>query len=745
MDLSAPDRDMIAKTIIGEAGDQPPEGQAAVAHVIKNRLESRSGEFANRDLPEVVQGRNQFEAWSGNNRGRTDKVSPKSDAYKSAAGIAGDVFSGKMPDPTHGATYFYSPKDQSALKRPTPAFASKPSHGTIGDHAFFSSEGPDLVGEWAKPAGAKASAAPAGVPEDDLVSEWAPKAKPAAQPSVAAGGATMPVPQPPHPETLGETVARMTGEAQGDSYTDMAKRLGAGAVRGVGDVADTMAQGIGYAGEKGANMLQRAGAISPESAKSVADWHSRMNTDITRENTAFDTAADNGLASNLGRIGGQIAGTGPLLATGGGALAAAGRGAPIVNMLASRPILAAAARGAGTGAGANLLTSAASDEPLGEQLQSGATAGAIAGPAARLLGRGINRLTGSGVDPEMARLASLARDKYDIPIRADQISTNPIVRVGGTMMRRLPFTGVGEQRAEQQVAFNRAVANEFGEKADHITRPVIARAKDRIGDVFDDVATRTGQIGIDRRFVSDVVGIGHDAQSVLGKDWAPIKSQIQRISDRINYGTNSLDAESYQSLVRKGTPLDRAMKSGDPNVRHYAGRLREALDDAMERSAPPDVVADLKKARYQYAIMKTVEPLAKTGDISPARVLGKSKGGNLEELGLIGNKLLPETSTSNTAEHVALMKLGLGLAGGVGGIGGAAYFDPEHFQRDIAGLGALAVGAKAGGAALKSNALTSVLLRGARRVPTGRNALQTVIPPGAALISRRNPNALAAP
>jgi hypothetical protein len=143
-DLSPADRDLITKTVLGEAGDQPEEGQAAVAHVIRNRLNTQTGEFGdNTSIPAVVLGRNAFEAWSGDNRARTARASSKSGAYKGAASIVDDVFSGKTPDPTNGATYFYSPKDQAALHRPAPPFArTMPSHGAIGDHQFYSSTGP---------------------------------------------------------------------------------------------------------------------------------------------------------------------------------------------------------------------------------------------------------------------------------------------------------------------------------------------------------------------------------------------------------------------------------------------------------------------------------------------------------------------------------------------------------------------------------------------------------------------------
>jgi hypothetical protein len=600
--------------------------------------------------------------------------------------------------------------------------------------------------------------------DDDPLSAWALSS--AAQPSAAvdeeddplsAWGKSVAPPEPPkgkkilsltvHPanakseDGLSESVNRLVAEHQRDDWYDAFARLIGGGARGVGDVADTLAQGIGYVGERGARALQEAGIISPETASAVGGWRARINTDIARDNAAFETAKGSSLTADIGRVGGQIAGTAPFLAAGGGALAGALRGAPIGNAVAARPLVSAALRGAGSGAGATALTSSTSDQPLGEQIENGASIGALLGPVGYGLGRALGNLTGTAVDPEVARLASIARGKYEIPIRADQISANPLVRHGGSLLQNLPFTGLGEHAAEQQTAFNRAIANEFGTSADKITRPVIDAAKDRIGDVFDDVARRTGSIAIDRPFMNHVARIVGDARSVLGKDAGPIVDQVKRIADRIDYGTNSLDAESYQSLTRKGTPLDRALKSADPNVRYYAGQLREALDDAMERSAPADAVADLKQARYRWAIVRAVEPLAKkaaTGDISPALVLGKSRGGNLEELGQIGQRFLKPPPSSGTAEKLAVMKLGAGLAGGALGLGGAAYFDPEHFQRDMAVLGSGLAAAKLGGSALKSNLLTGALLGNVGRAPSGRNVLRlTVGPRAGALVNRQ--------
>jgi hypothetical protein len=83
------------------------------------------------------------------------------------------------------------------------------------------------------------------------------------------------------------------------------------------------------------------------------------------------------------------------------------------------------------------------------------------------------------------------------------------------------------------------------------------------------------------------------------------------------------------------------------------------------------------------------------------------------------------------------MKVGAGVAAGAAGLGGAAYFDPENFQRHAAELGAGLLGAKLGGAALKSNVLSNMLLRGSQRAPLGRNALQIMVGPRVGALMNR--------
>ena len=74
LDLSPQDVDATVKTVAGEAANQSPEGQRAVAHVILNRSQSSGQPPA-----AIVSAPGQFEAW---NNPKTQSLDPSSPLYK---------------------------------------------------------------------------------------------------------------------------------------------------------------------------------------------------------------------------------------------------------------------------------------------------------------------------------------------------------------------------------------------------------------------------------------------------------------------------------------------------------------------------------------------------------------------------------------------------------------------------------------------------------------------------------------
>lgn len=132
-------RDLAIRTVYGEAGNEPDEGQAAVAAVIKNRMQT--GKYGGDTIPGVVLAKNQFEPWNNNDaRARMMALKPDDPRYQKIGGIVDGVFSGDTADPTNGSTHFVAPAAQAALGRPMPSWAQGDGL-PIGRHTFFAPEG----------------------------------------------------------------------------------------------------------------------------------------------------------------------------------------------------------------------------------------------------------------------------------------------------------------------------------------------------------------------------------------------------------------------------------------------------------------------------------------------------------------------------------------------------------------------------------------------------------------------------
>lgn len=132
-------RDLAIRTIYGEAANEPDQGQAAVAAVIKNRMQA--GRYGGDSVPGVVLAKNQFEPWwSNDGRSRMMALKQNDPIYQKIGGIVDQVFGGQMEDPTGGATHFVAPAAQAALGRNMPSWAQGDGQA-IGRHTFFAPEG----------------------------------------------------------------------------------------------------------------------------------------------------------------------------------------------------------------------------------------------------------------------------------------------------------------------------------------------------------------------------------------------------------------------------------------------------------------------------------------------------------------------------------------------------------------------------------------------------------------------------
>ena len=129
--LTAPDEDILARTICGEARNQGDEGMHAVACVILNRV-ARPGWWGN-DIKTVCLHPGQFSCWNANdpNRAIIENLSEDYPIFVDALSIARKVISGELPDITKGAcNYQVIGTDAPWSRGHTPCV-------TIKSHEFF--------------------------------------------------------------------------------------------------------------------------------------------------------------------------------------------------------------------------------------------------------------------------------------------------------------------------------------------------------------------------------------------------------------------------------------------------------------------------------------------------------------------------------------------------------------------------------------------------------------------------------
>lgn len=425
----------------------------------------------------------------------------------------------------------------------------------------------------------------------------------------------------------------------------------------------------------------------------------------------------------------------PIAATGG---EVAGAVAPMVVGAGLAPrafgLAGNLAERAGYGAATNALIggadAAARDQDASSIRRAGAL-GAFVGGGLPVVGKGLgaigNKVFGNS-DAGVNTLAAKAQ-AMGIPIRFPQISDSPFISKLSQIAGMLPGSGMSGLHAEQQGAFNRAVSNTFGENATSITPDVMAAAKKRLGNEFDTVA-KNSTIKFDAPLGGDLQSILHEAGSTLAdSELNVLHKQVGNVLDRVT-GAGEIDGKTYQALTRKGAPLNRAMSSSDPNVAHYAGRIKEALDDALERSAPTDMVDRLRTARGQYKNMKTIEDLVEkspTGDISPPLLMGQVRqsygnmayggGGQLADLSRIGQRFMRKPPDSGTPLGTAALNLLLS-AGGAGVAGYSTGYDPISMLKGAALLPATALAGRAATTLLnRPQVVNRLLQQGSALVP----------------------------
>lgn len=479
----------------------------------------------------------------------------------------------------------------------------------------------------------------------------------------------------------------------------MPGQFGAGFLQGVQDVAIPPS-----------TWLLRQAGIGDDATKAAADRRQQFERDF-----------GDSVPASAGRVAGQTVATAPVIGAGGmaaralaGAVPAIGpavtflgggtRAAPTASLPARLATAGSslAAQGAVTGGTQGALTAGPDQSTLGGAA-TGAAAGAILGPAIGAASYPFRALAGhvaNMTDADTAAWAQRAAN-YGIDIDAARMTNNPTYKLIADQGGKLPFSGVDETAARQQ--WQAAVARQFGETAnDGITYDVMDRAARRIGGVFDGVANRTTVQGGAPLF-HDMTNIALDMPKYGLTDRSPETPKIQAAAGNVlsafSQGNGQITGRAYQTLTQTGGPLDTLVTSTDPTTAAFGMRIKDALDDAFQRSATPQDQAALTQARQQYRALKTVQPLVEqrgmSGDINPSALLQKvilqshrfdsstggfayTGGGAMGDLANIGSRFFSPSPDSGTAARNIMLGTVLGggaihaLANPVTGIGAPA-------------------------------------------------------------------------
>lgn len=308
-----------------------------------------------------------------------------------------------------------------------------------------------------------------------------------------------------------------------------------------------------------------------------------------------------------------------------------------------------------------------------------------AAPAAAETGRAVlptvanaaKKLNIGGISPEVAELARKAQG-YGIQIPPDMLQNNKIVSMLGEAMRKVPLSGAPTEG--NQIAFNKALIKLIGGEGERLTPDVFDKAMTKSGE-------RIGEISAQTPIPMESIGPQvHQLTASIIKRETPDVSRVimgyaEDIKDMAAKNGGVIPGETFRKLNSEIGAQARRTSNGD--LKHALGEFQDAMHDALEANiSSPELMKDLRDARAQYRIGKTLEPLvakSETGDISGSSLMSaatsdkskkaamaRGRGGDLGDLARIGQKFMKEPKSSGTAER--------GLAYGV--LGGAGYMNP---------------------------------------------------------------------
>lgn len=269
------------------------------------------------------------------------------------------------------------------------------------------------------------------------------------------------------------------------------------------------------------------------------------------------------------------------------------------------------------------VTSAVGGE-LGDEVggTKGRIAGALLGSAAPSLARGM--VTPVTTSPRQAELVKTLEDSGVTSLTAGQRTGSPVLQSLENKIGNTPGTGFAADRiADEGVRqFTQSVMGDMGQPG-MATKVNLQAAKDRIGDVFNDLSARN-TLSTDAKVATDLIKTSTRYEAVLDANQKPIFNKLlSDITDKLAAG--GMTGEEYQIARSQLGGKARGLQITDPESAKAFKGMQKALDDAMERGLSDADKAAWRKARDEYGRLKDVEgavpkdgPALVEGAIDPA-------------------------------------------------------------------------------------------------------------------------------
>lgn len=397
---------------------------------------------------------------------------------------------------------------------------------------------------------------------------------------------------------------------------------------------------------------------------------------------------------------------------------------------------------------------------LGSETAGQLTKGSAAEPYARIAGGVAGAMVPSlasrlisplPTSPERQKLVKALQDE-GVDLTAGQATGRNALRYAESELGGGAAERFVEKQGEQ---FTSAALRRAGIDAKRATPDVIDDAFTRIGQQFDDLAARN-RIVTDPQLVQDLRSTLNEYGSLVPESArAPIVRDITADIADAALKRGGISGDVYQSVTSRLARAARGTK--DPELGTALRSIREALDDAMERSIAANNPADAgawQEARNQYRNMLVIEKAATgagenaaAGIISPSSLRSATVNqgrrayargqGDFAELARAGEGVMKPLPQSGTAPRLAARNLGTGIGTILGASGGASVGGPAGA---LAGAAAGSMAPYAAGRALLSGPVRSYLSnQSASGFTTGNPVRDSII---AALLANAGQNRL---